>query len=100
MMDELIARHAASLRKIYDERTAGDYTFTGVLAEFLRDYEQTKWTGFIKKYVDTDVKHTAQLANIPRSTMCACGDYFATSPRDLDDHVSAMMHVNDGKHHG
>lgn len=32
---DVIARYAGELQKIYDERTAGDHTFTGVLATFL-----------------------------------------------------------------
>lgn len=34
--DELIGEYAAILRNIYDHQTAGDYTFEGVLAEFVR----------------------------------------------------------------
>lgn len=33
-MDEIIKNWAAHLRKVYDERTAGDYTFEGILYEF------------------------------------------------------------------
>lgn len=33
-MDDLIAETAAKLQDIYDNRTAGDHTFTGVLFEF------------------------------------------------------------------
>jgi hypothetical protein len=33
-MDELIATYAQALQIIYDNRTAGDSTFTGVLFEF------------------------------------------------------------------
>lgn len=35
--NELIREYATVLRAIYDERTAGDYTFAGVLATFLND---------------------------------------------------------------
>jgi hypothetical protein len=35
-MDELIAEGARQLQEIYDNRTAGDFTFTGVLSEFAR----------------------------------------------------------------
>ncbi len=35
--DDLIRRHAERLRGIYEDRTAGDHTFTGVLSEFLRE---------------------------------------------------------------
>lgn len=34
--DYLIDEYAAILRNIYDQQTAGDYTFEGVLAEFVR----------------------------------------------------------------
>ena len=35
-IDDLIHEHALKLLDIYDSRTAGAYTFTGVLAEFGR----------------------------------------------------------------
>lgn len=34
-MDELVTEYAKKLRRIYHMRLAGDYTFEGVLAEFL-----------------------------------------------------------------
>ena len=34
--DAVIRDYAGRLQRIYDERTAGDHTFSGVLAEFLR----------------------------------------------------------------
>jgi hypothetical protein len=34
------------------------------------------------------------------SLRCRCGDYIAENPADLDEHVMAMMHVEDGTHHG
>ncbi len=34
-IDDLIDRYAAELRNIYDNRTAGDHTFEGVLADFV-----------------------------------------------------------------
>ena len=34
-MDGLIAKYADELQKIYDNRTASDHTFTGVLSTFL-----------------------------------------------------------------
>ena len=36
-MDELIAQYADKLQSIYDDRTAGDATFVGVLAQFMWD---------------------------------------------------------------
>jgi hypothetical protein len=35
-IDDLIAAYATELQNIYDGRTAGDYTFIGVLSEFAR----------------------------------------------------------------
>jgi hypothetical protein len=34
-VDTVIEGYAINLRQIYDGRTAGDYTFVGVLASFL-----------------------------------------------------------------
>jgi hypothetical protein len=34
-VDAVIEGYAINLRQIYDGRTAGDYTFVGVLASFL-----------------------------------------------------------------
>ena len=36
--DEVIRDYVGVLREIYDNRTAGDYTFAGVLATFLNDF--------------------------------------------------------------
>lgn len=36
-MDQLIAEHAQIARAVYENRTAGDMTFTGLLAEFVTD---------------------------------------------------------------
>lgn len=36
-IDDLINKYANELGDIYDERTAGSYTFTGVLSKFLRE---------------------------------------------------------------
>lgn len=33
-MDELMRLYAERLQKVYDERTAGDYSFLGILSEF------------------------------------------------------------------
>lgn len=35
-LDALIATYADTLQDIYDARTAGEYTFVGVLGEFAR----------------------------------------------------------------
>lgn len=37
---EIIRLWAQKLRNIYGDRTAGDYTFEGVLASFLQDIEK------------------------------------------------------------
>ena len=37
---EVIQRWAQKLRNIYKDRTAGDYTFEGVLVSFLLDIEK------------------------------------------------------------
>lgn len=45
-MDELIRQYRQKLQEIYDNRTAGDGTFTGILADFARDVriaECAKW---------------------------------------------------------
>lgn len=36
-VDRLVHEYSKRLQKIYDERTAGDYTFVGVLGDFLND---------------------------------------------------------------
>lgn len=36
-MNELIKDYAAQLRRIYSNRSAGDFTFEGVLASFMLD---------------------------------------------------------------
>lgn len=38
--DELVKRFAVRLQRIYDNRTAGDYTFEAVLSVFLSEYVQ------------------------------------------------------------
>lgn len=40
--DKLIAKYAAELQDIYDKQTAGQYTFTGVLAIFLREVDAAR----------------------------------------------------------
>lgn len=35
-MDQHLSDYAGHLQKIYDERTAGDFTFLGVLSDFAR----------------------------------------------------------------
>ena len=37
--DTVIAKYAGELRSIYDNRTAGDYTFEGVLTSFLMEVQ-------------------------------------------------------------
>jgi hypothetical protein len=56
-VDGLIAEHAAKLQRIYDDQTAGDHTFTGVLAQFAtavllrlsadRDTETATWVDVV-----------------------------------------------------
>lgn len=36
-MDVLIREYAGKLQAVYDNRTAGDFTFVGILAEFATD---------------------------------------------------------------
>lgn len=110
--DRLIKLHAERLQRVYDERTAGDFTFSGALANFLVDIERARLDETIERIKATEKEHPikhvgvnyfVQERNTPlfsRSTMCRCGDYFATSEADLDEHVAAMMLVNDGKSHG
>jgi hypothetical protein len=38
-IDEALERYSDVLQKIYDERTAGTYTFIGVLGDFLRQVQ-------------------------------------------------------------
>jgi len=40
-IDNVISEYAGILEKIYNERTAGDSTFTGVLAQFLLEANAT-----------------------------------------------------------
>lgn len=37
MIDQTIAEYAARCREVYERRTAGDYTFEGILADFARN---------------------------------------------------------------
>jgi hypothetical protein len=39
-IEELINYYDLELQRIYNEKTAGDYTFSGVLAEFARAIEK------------------------------------------------------------
>ena len=39
-IDELISKYESIMQSIYDNRTAGDHTFTGVLSEFAREVER------------------------------------------------------------
>lgn len=36
-MDELINKYSEILQKVYDDQTAGDYTFVGILSTMLRE---------------------------------------------------------------
>lgn len=36
-MDDLIKKYAAKAGRIYDNRTAGDFTWHGLLADFVRE---------------------------------------------------------------
>lgn len=38
--EEIAAKYASELQKIYDNRTAGDHTFEGVLFEFYQDLKK------------------------------------------------------------
>jgi hypothetical protein len=38
--DKVLDFYASELQRIYNKRTAGDYTFSGVLAEFLFDIKK------------------------------------------------------------
>lgn len=58
-MDALIQKYSDELQKIYDNRTAGDFTFTGVLAEFLnaaqyarQDEEDAAWDEYHRRQAD------------------------------------------------
>jgi len=39
-VDGVIAKYNDELQRIYDDRTAGDHTFTGVLSKFLIDIRE------------------------------------------------------------
>ena len=39
-LDQLLAKHAAIAREVYEKRTAGDMTFTGLFAEFVWDLRE------------------------------------------------------------
>lgn len=38
-MDELLQLYAARLQRIYDDRSAGDASFLGILSEFREEYD-------------------------------------------------------------
>lgn len=40
--DQLITEYAAKLRRIYNNRTAGDFTFEGVLTDFARRWTEVR----------------------------------------------------------
>jgi hypothetical protein len=104
-MEDMMQEYAAKLQSIYDERTAGDHTFSGVLFEFAQQVLLRDGAARIrdaeKEWPPLDLERIkSQLATLPRSTMCRCGDYFAKSEVDLAAHVESMMRVEDGKDHG
>jgi len=41
-IDDVIAKYAAQCEKIYNERTAGDHTWTGVLGVFLTEVKKAE----------------------------------------------------------
>lgn len=43
MDDDIIYRYAEILQRIYDNQTAGEYTFNGVLAEFAQELIMRVW---------------------------------------------------------
>lgn len=40
--DQLIDAAAKKLREVYDNQTAGDYTFEGILSAFLRQIDKAR----------------------------------------------------------
>lgn len=40
--DEIINYYVVVLEEVYKERTAGDYTFDGILSEFLRQIDKAR----------------------------------------------------------
>jgi len=92
-MDKLIAEHAAKLQKIYNDGTAGDHTFVGVLAEFVIAYEQKKLDDALARIVEERAARAAEVS------MCRCG-YRPSNSIDRDEHIMTMMLVDDGMHHG
>lgn len=52
MIDDLIEEYATVLQNIYDKQTAGDYTFTGVLSEFLRKVQTSGDKSLFEKYIN------------------------------------------------
>lgn len=61
MTDEIIKKYATHLREIYDERTAGDYTFTGVLSEFLRACEDARHDEFVGRFFHPGARMTPKI---------------------------------------
>lgn len=41
-VDDVITKYAEILQKIYDDQTAGDHTFQGVLAEFSWEFQPAR----------------------------------------------------------
>ena len=88
--DDLIKKYSLILQAVYDTRTAGDHTFTGVLSTFLHEVEalvveekepqNAKWTSLVtasdrlssyKVLIMT--KPNGDL--IPEESTCECGDF-------------------------
>jgi hypothetical protein len=55
--DRLIGLHAERLQRVYDERTAGEFTFTSILAEFMVAYESAKLVETIERIKATEKEH-------------------------------------------
>lgn len=91
---------------------------SGALDRIAKDHPGTAYARVMDRYqhqaedtseLPDDYDHVADYpgvhtpghyGNPPRPLPCRCGQYVATSERDMDEHVAAMMHVNDGLNHG
>lgn len=51
-IDNLIADYANRLQSVYNDRTAGVHTFTGILATFLLDVDKSREDGRVALYTD------------------------------------------------
>lgn len=86
MKDELLAEYAAKLQEIYDNRTAGDYTFAGVLGEFSKaiadeyvyvrmDMHADSWAGPAPTPLSYHRTLAGAIAAIPENIRTAYGAY-------------------------